>query len=180
LRVSVPAKRRDLGLGSVQEVSLAEKAVERRKVARQGKDPTAQLGASLTFKEAEKVHTLRKATWRNSKHRDQWINATRLRLPQDRENARGRYRARERAMTDRANIEGRLENMSPWHMLEHELRHVLHRHPKLRAKIEAGKAEWAKRRKSTLSDAERARLADVLSSGAGRDYGLARFLRGRG
>ena len=79
LRVSVADRRRDLGLGSLQDVPLAdarEKAGDLRKVARQGKDPTAaKAKGSITFKEAaEKVHELRRATWRNDKHSDQWIN----------------------------------------------------------------------------------------------------------
>jgi integrase len=52
-----------------------EKAADLRKVARQGKDPTARRVTTLTFREAaEKVHEQRKATWRNGKHCDQWIN----------------------------------------------------------------------------------------------------------
>ena len=81
LRVSVAGQRHDYGLGGVRDVSLAdarERASEARKKAREGKDPTARRVASLTFKEAaEKVHTLHKATWRNAKHSDQWINTLR-------------------------------------------------------------------------------------------------------
>jgi hypothetical protein len=80
-----------------------------------------------------------------------------------------------REMAERGRIR---ENSSPWHMIEQEFAAFLPTMPELRAKIAAGKAEWAKRRKDTLTDSERARLAQILSSGAGRGYGLARFLRG--
>lgn len=80
-RLKIGNDRRDLGLGSVSLVSLAEareKALENRKLARAGGDPLAAKKRSmevLTFKAAaEKVHELSKPTWRNDKHGDQWIN----------------------------------------------------------------------------------------------------------
>lgn len=80
-RLMIEGKRRDIGLGSVSLVSLAEareKALENRKLARAGGDPLAAKKRSmdvLTFKAAaEKVHELSKPTWRNEKHGDQWIN----------------------------------------------------------------------------------------------------------
>jgi hypothetical protein len=51
-----------------------------------------------------------------------------------------------------------LANSSPWHMIEQEFAAFLPTHPELRAKIAAGKTEWAKRRKDTLNDGERERL----------------------
>lgn len=80
-RIVINRQRRDIGLGSVALVSLAEareKALENRKAARAGGDPLAAKRLSqaiLTFKEAaEAVHALNKPTWRNRKHGDQWIN----------------------------------------------------------------------------------------------------------
>jgi integrase len=80
-RLKIGDDRRDLGLGSVSLVSLAEareKALENRKLARAGGDPLAAKKRSmevLTFKAAaEKVHELSKPTWRNAKHGDQWLN----------------------------------------------------------------------------------------------------------
>lgn len=82
LRIVVQGKRRDIGLGGLSIVSLAEareKAVEYRKVAREGGDPLAAKRAAQnvipSFKEAaEIVHTEHKATWKNAKHAQQWIN----------------------------------------------------------------------------------------------------------
>lgn len=79
-RIVIHCKRRDIGLGSVSLVSLAEareKALEQRKLARAGEDPIARKKRSmgiLTFKEAaERVHELAKPTWRNEKHGKQFI-----------------------------------------------------------------------------------------------------------
>jgi integrase len=81
LRIMVQGRRRDIGLGGVQLVSLAEareKAINLRKVARAGGDPIAERKAKAgvpTFAEAaHKVHSDHAATWRNEKHTDQWIN----------------------------------------------------------------------------------------------------------
>lgn len=82
LRIVVQGKRRDIGLGGLSIVSLTEareKAVEYRKVAREGGDPLAAKRAAQkvipTFKEAaEIVHAEHKATWKNAKHAQQWIN----------------------------------------------------------------------------------------------------------
>lgn len=82
LRVMVQGKRRDIGLGGLSVVSLAEareKALEYRKLARSGGDPLAvKRAASIvipTFKAAaESVHAEREATWKNAKHGQQWIN----------------------------------------------------------------------------------------------------------
>ncbi len=80
-RIVIEGKRRDLGIGPLSLVSLAEareKALENRKLARSGGDPLAAKKRSievLTFKAAaEKVHELSKPTWRNEKHGDQWLN----------------------------------------------------------------------------------------------------------
>lgn len=82
LRTVVKGIRRDIGLGSVRLVSLAEareKATEFRKLAREGGDPLArrrrEKALQMTFDEAaRKVHEGRKDAWSNPKHRDQWIN----------------------------------------------------------------------------------------------------------
>lgn len=80
-RIVIHGKRRDIGLGSTALVSLAEareKAVEQRKLAREGGDPIAAKKRSsglLTFDQvAAKVHELNAPTWRNAKHGQQWLN----------------------------------------------------------------------------------------------------------
>ncbi len=85
LRIVVQGKRRDIGLGSLGLVSLAEareKALAYRRVARDGGDPLAERRkASVTvptFAEAaELVHAEHKATWRNPKHAAQWVTTLR-------------------------------------------------------------------------------------------------------
>lgn len=85
LRIQVNGKRRDIGLGSAETVSLAdarEQAAEIRKMYRSGVDPIAhkqQLKEKqrkiLTFKEAARaVFEEQKSGWRNAKHRAQWIS----------------------------------------------------------------------------------------------------------
>lgn len=85
LRLTVNGKRRDIGLGSFEEVSLADarsKADELRAIARSGKDPLREKeeqkaeSQPLTFREAaEASHEERKAGWRNTKHRAQWLSS---------------------------------------------------------------------------------------------------------
>lgn len=82
LRTMMRGKRRDMGLGGVSWVSLAEareKAREYRKIAREGGDPIdAQKTSSdcPTFEEAaRKVHAEQIVSQsRNAKHSAQWIN----------------------------------------------------------------------------------------------------------
>jgi integrase len=82
LRTVVRGKRRDMGLGGLSLVTLAEareKAVSYRKLAREGGDPLAERRKTRTvvptFAEAiERVHAEHKASWRNQKHAQQWIN----------------------------------------------------------------------------------------------------------
>lgn len=80
-RLVIQGKRRDIGLGSISLVTLAEareQALEHRKAARAGADPIAakkRSEAILTFQAAsDKVHDLSKPTWRNDKHGQQWLN----------------------------------------------------------------------------------------------------------
>jgi integrase len=77
LRINVRGKRRDIGLGSASETTLAdvrERAAEMRKLAHRGQDPTTKARGALTFAEAaEKVHELRMQDWRNGKHTAQWL-----------------------------------------------------------------------------------------------------------
>jgi len=85
LRTVVQGKRRDIGLGGLSLVSLAEardKALAYRKLARDGGDPLAERRKARrttpTFAEAaERVHQEHKATWKNQKHAAQWINTLR-------------------------------------------------------------------------------------------------------
>ena len=82
VRVMVQGRRRDIGLGSIATVSLIEAremAASIRKTARAGGDPlTERRQANVTrptFAEAaRKVHADRKDTWKNPKHRAQWIS----------------------------------------------------------------------------------------------------------
>src|SRR4051794_159246 len=85
LRTVVRGKRRDMGLGGLSLVSLAEareKALAYRKLARDGGDPFADRRKARavipTFAEAaERVHAEHQASWRNPKHAQQWINTLR-------------------------------------------------------------------------------------------------------
>jgi integrase len=85
LRTVVQGKRRDIGLGSTVLVSLAEArdaAMSLRRSARSGADPLAERQRARvivpTFAEAaERVHADHKASWRNEKHRAQWIDSLR-------------------------------------------------------------------------------------------------------
>lgn len=82
LRIQVDGRRRDFGLGALKEVSIAEareKAQEWRKLAKEGHNPSAeakrQKASQTTFGDA--AHTFyeeRKGSWKNTKHRQQWIN----------------------------------------------------------------------------------------------------------
>jgi integrase len=82
LRTIVMQRRRDMGLGGFQLITLSEArvlATQYRKIARQGGDPIAERAAErrvvLTFKEAaEAIHKERKDRWENTKHANQWIN----------------------------------------------------------------------------------------------------------
>src|SRR5918995_2759390 len=76
LRTVVRGKRRDMGLGGLSLVPLAEareKAITYRKLAREGGDPLAERRKAQavvpTFAEAaERVHSEHKASWKNGKH----------------------------------------------------------------------------------------------------------------
>jgi integrase len=82
LRTVVQGKRRDIGLGGLSLVSLAEareEAARMRNIARKGGDPMAERRKVRvqvpTFKEAAKtVHEEHSSTWKNEKHAAQWIN----------------------------------------------------------------------------------------------------------
>jgi integrase len=87
-RYKMAGRARLMGLGSLDDVSLAEArdaAVEARKLARRGVDPIDHREAKRaeeiaartrnTFKEvAEAYQDAHKASWRNTKHRQQWAN----------------------------------------------------------------------------------------------------------
>src|SRR4051812_44647829 len=83
LRTVVQGKRRDIGLGSVRLVGLAEareQAATMRRVARDGGDPLAdrqRLRAGVpTFAEAAaRVHAEHKGGWKNEKHAAQWLTS---------------------------------------------------------------------------------------------------------
>lgn len=85
LRIVVQGTRRDIGLGGVNLVPLAEareKALAYRKQAREGGDPLSERRKSKvtvpTFSEAaEQVHADHKASWKNEKHAAQWLSTLR-------------------------------------------------------------------------------------------------------
>lgn len=82
LRTLVHGKRRDIGLGGLRLVSLAEardKASEFRKIARDGGNPLdirRRAKAIIpTFADAaQQAFDSHKGAWRNDKHASQWIN----------------------------------------------------------------------------------------------------------
>jgi integrase len=81
LRTRVRGKRCDIGLGGLSLVPLAEareEAIRLRKIARKGGDPLSERRNERriipTFEEAaRRVHELHSQTFRNAKHRAQWI-----------------------------------------------------------------------------------------------------------
>ncbi len=81
LRATINGRRRDIGLGPLDLVKLAEArelAIDMRRDIQRGIDPIEERKRQkieiLTFRAAaEKVHTEQKATWKNGKHQDQWI-----------------------------------------------------------------------------------------------------------
>jgi hypothetical protein len=82
LRTVVAGRQRDIGLGSVRLVALAEARVEAgrlRKIARDGGDPVtvrrqAKPGSIPTFRVAAKtVHESHNKAFRNRKHAAQWL-----------------------------------------------------------------------------------------------------------
>ena len=82
LRTVVLGRRRDIGLGGLPLVSLAEareEAAGMRKIARKGGDPLAERQKARaeipTFKQAATtVHEEHAKAWKNRKHAAQWIN----------------------------------------------------------------------------------------------------------
>lgn len=82
LRIQVDKKRHDYGLGSIKDVTLAkarEEAQKARKLAKDGYNPSAeakrQRASKTTFEDAAQTYyEERKDSWKNGKHRDQWIN----------------------------------------------------------------------------------------------------------
>jgi integrase len=82
LRVTVKGKnkRREIGLGSLGTLSLAEarsKAQELRAEAKAGRDPTAKRDCrEVTFQDAaNELHSTIAQTFRNKKHRAQWLSS---------------------------------------------------------------------------------------------------------
>ena len=83
-RLVIRGRRRELGLGSLALVPLAEareKALANRKLARQGGDPLAEKRRSEgipTFAEAaSRVLEQKQAGWRNRKHAREWLSSLR-------------------------------------------------------------------------------------------------------
>ncbi|MEO0464371.1 MAG: integrase arm-type DNA-binding domain-containing protein [Pseudomonadota bacterium] len=82
LRATINGRRRDIGLGSLDLVKLAEAreaAIDMRRDIQRGIDPVEERKRQkievLTFSSAaENVHEEQRATWKNGKHQDQWIN----------------------------------------------------------------------------------------------------------
>lgn len=89
LRLQAEGKRRDYGLGSAHDVSLAEardKADEIRRLVKSGRDVIGEKREAkrLAFAipsfqiAAEATHGEQKASWRNEKHRQDWLSNLRL------------------------------------------------------------------------------------------------------
>ena len=81
-RLVIRGRRRELGLGSLALVSLAEareKALVNRKLAREGGDPLAERRRTQgipTFAEAaSRVLEQKQAGWRNRKHAREWLSS---------------------------------------------------------------------------------------------------------
>ena len=81
-RLVIRGRRRELGLGSLSLVPLAEareKALANRKLARQGGDPLAEKRRTEgipTFAEAaSRVLEQKQAGWRNRKHAREWLSS---------------------------------------------------------------------------------------------------------
>ena len=81
-RIVIRGRRREIGLGSAALVPLAEaraKAVENRKLARQGRDPLAEKRRAEhlpTFAAAAaRVLEQKRAGWRNSRHPQSWLGS---------------------------------------------------------------------------------------------------------
>lgn len=85
LRTVVMGRRRDIGLGGLSLVPLAEareKALAYRKLAREGGDPLAnkrkaEISTPTFAVAAERVFEEHKDSWRNAKHAAQWITTLR-------------------------------------------------------------------------------------------------------
>jgi integrase len=83
LRLQADGKRRDFGLGSAIEVSLADARVEAerlRQMVRAGLDPVAERKKVAdpvpTFADAaRRVHAEHEPTWKNAKHAAQWLTS---------------------------------------------------------------------------------------------------------
>nr|WP_233093145.1 integrase arm-type DNA-binding domain-containing protein [Paracoccus sp. IB05] len=80
-RIVINGKRCELGMGSVDFVTLADArgaAFGNRKLAREGGDPLAARRSAqevMTFEEAARqVHEINLPTWKNPKHGDQFLN----------------------------------------------------------------------------------------------------------
>ena len=82
-RIVIQGRRRDLGLGSLRDVSLKEareRTAHNRASVRNGNDPLAEKRKALrhvpSFKDAAKaVYESVKEGWKNKKHRDQWLSS---------------------------------------------------------------------------------------------------------
>lgn len=81
VRVQKDGRRRDIGLGSASKVPLKlarERAEQVRSQIEVGIDPVAErqkaAGIPLFSEAAKKVHGEHKASWKNAKHAQQWIN----------------------------------------------------------------------------------------------------------
>lgn len=81
VRVQKDGRRRDIGLGSASKVPLKlarERATDVREKIERGIDPVAERAKAAgipTFREsAAAVHAEHKGSWKNAKHREQWLS----------------------------------------------------------------------------------------------------------
>ena len=84
-RLVIRGRKRELGLGSVELVSLAEareQALANRKLARAGRDPLAEkrrlLGIPTFAEAAERVVEQKRAGWRSAAHARNWFRTLEL------------------------------------------------------------------------------------------------------
>lgn len=88
LRTQVDGKRRDLGLGSADRISLAQARIDAAHLlnrVKRGEDPHPQPEpvklVAPTFAEAARAcHRALKSGWKNARHRDSWLGSLELHI----------------------------------------------------------------------------------------------------
>jgi hypothetical protein len=127
-RFTLHGRAREMGLGSLKAVSLADardRAREARKLLQDKRDPIKARDAqrlqerlaaarSITFQEAaDQYIAAHRAGWRNTKHVDQWTNTCDLLRPGVRARTGGRCRYGPRGTRPRGDLERQARNREP-------------------------------------------------------------------